>query len=507
MLPLLRNRYQIIQHLGNGILGDVYLAQDIDFPVIHGQGSDQYLVNHCGEYLSEYLAEVIKNHNNLFSDSLDKQQLQNIATSLCVIHAWDLSNQSTTDIERQVSLYQDLCKTNQLPINYRHGLRASLPKILATFVTEDHYYLVQEFQLDFNYLNLVPYQKTEPVLPIKRPLNQSITQYWTEINSGKISRQKLLQYSAYLLAGGIGFSIAIIIQWWREQSQLITKLVLPKNLLPEIQLPTLPIDPVVRGDDFFSESIISNNRKISLEMIRIPAGTFLMGSPSFESGRKTHESPEVVIGLPAFYIGKFAITQQQWQSIMGYNPAHFRTDALAPVENISWHEAQDFCKKLSRKTGQIYRLPTESEWEYACRAATRNQPKTAFSFGNNTAQLGDYGWFKDNSSGQSQSVGQKLPNGWGLHDMHGGVWEWCEDVWHDHLKDIPPDGSPRLNGSDLGRRTRRGGSWSNEPALCRSASREWHGAGDRYNDIGLRVALSVPNHFGNSGTADGMAER
>jgi formylglycine-generating enzyme required for sulfatase activity len=496
MLPLLRDRYQIIQHLGNGVLGQVYLAHDVDIPVTNGQDSSQYLVN----YLGEYLAEITKDYNqlsgnNLFGNSSNnnsnnqrlQDELPNIIQSLCVIHCWDLTAQNTTATAQQISLCQELLQKNQSKINYRR-----IPKVLAHFAIDHNYYLVQEFRLDYNYLTLVDHQKTEAVLPLQQNFSAYITHYWSGINTGKISRQKLLKYTSYLLAGGVSFSLAVISQWWREQVRENTKLSLPKNLLPQFNLPILPADPVARGDGFFSESILSNNRRISLDMIRIPAGTFLMGSPNFEAGRKPHEGTEVVIGLPAFYIGKFAITQQQWQIIMGYNPANFRTDILAPVENISWHEAQDFCKKLSRRTGRIYRLPSESEWEYACRATSRNATKTAFSFGNSSQQLADYGWFKDNARAQSQPVGQKLPNGWGLHDMHGGVWEWCEDVWHDHLREMPADGSPRLTGDDLGRRTRRGGSWSNEAPLCRSASREWHGASDRYNDIGFRVALSVP---------------
>ncbi|MEI6427195.1 MAG: formylglycine-generating enzyme family protein [Pseudanabaena sp. ELA607] len=489
MLPLLHDHYQLIQHLGNGVLGQVYLAQDLDIPVSNLQGSNRYLIN----YLGEYLATTITYHDDLFSYTLQHHDWQNIIKSLCIIHCWDMGTQTATAVAQQIDLYEALLQQNKSRINLHHN-----PKILAHFVIEHNYYLVQEFQLNYNYLNLDNPHKTQAVLPLPQQLNNYAISYWSNIhsriNQPNLSRQQLLKYGSYLLAGSIGFSLAMITQWWREQMSQTAKSSLPKNLLPQFDLPTLPTDPVARGEAFFSESIISNNQKINLEMMRVPAGTFLMGSPNFEAGRKDNESPEIVIGLPAFYIGKFTITQQQWQSIMGYNPANFRTDILAPVENISWHEAQDFCKKLSRKTGRIYRLPTESEWEYACRAPARNQPKTAFTFGNDRSQLTDYGWFKNNSGEQSHSVGQKLPNAWGLHDMHGGVWEWCEDVWHDQLREIPPDGSPRITGNDLGRRTRRGGSWSNEALLCRSASRDWHGAGDRYNDIGLRVALSIPAH-------------
>jgi formylglycine-generating enzyme required for sulfatase activity len=125
-----------------------------------------------------------------------------------------------------------------------------------------------------------------------------------------------------------------------------------------------------------------------------------------------------------FKIGKYPITQEQYQEVMGNNPSYFMHKPQNPVENVSWNDAQAFCEKLSQLTGKNYRLPTNSEWEYACRAGT----ETLFSFGNDFDQLKDYAWYEDNSGLITHPVGQKLPNNWGLYDMHGNVWEWCQNV-------------------------------------------------------------------------------
>jgi formylglycine-generating enzyme required for sulfatase activity len=125
-----------------------------------------------------------------------------------------------------------------------------------------------------------------------------------------------------------------------------------------------------------------------------------------------------------FKIGKYPITQEQYQEVMGNNPSYFMHKPQNPVENVSWNDAQAFCEKLSQLTGKNYRLPTNSEWEYACRAGT----ETLFSFGNDFDQLKDYAWYEDNSGLITHPVGQKLPNNWGLYDMHGNVREWCQNV-------------------------------------------------------------------------------
>jgi len=204
---------------------------------------------------------------------------------------------------------------------------------------------------------------------------------------------------------------------------------------------------------------------VRMETVPIPAGMFTMGSGKdrFGDERPVHE---VTISQP-FYLGKYPVTQEQWQVIMGNNPSRFQ-GAKRPVDGVSWNGAQDFCREMSAKTGQTVRLPTEAEWEFACRAGST----TDYCFGDKEAALTEYAWYEGNSSGTTHTVGQKKPNAWGLHDMHGNVWEWCQD-WYDrsyyaNSPRVDPQGPAR---SDLGAHVLRGGAWHVEAPYCRSAGR------------------------------------
>jgi formylglycine-generating enzyme required for sulfatase activity len=289
-----------------------------------------------------------------------------------------------------------------------------------------------------------------------------------------INRRQMLTHSGTAIAG---FVIASLLGKPQPKPQ-------PLAIVTPVPAPEVPLDPIKKNDNAFRDTFGDN---IYVEMVKIPSGKFIMGSPVSEIDRKDHESPLIEVNLSAFYMAKFVVTQEQWVAIMGANPAIFRQDLQAPMENISWLEAKEFCQKLSLKSAYkyTYRLPSEAEWEYACRAGTN----TAYHFGDRSDQLPDYAWFKDNANQRSQPIGKKIPNPWGLHEMHGGVWEWCEDVWHDSYRGAPADGSAWVDGEGYGRRVRRGGSWSNEAKLCRAASRDWHWQGDRYSDIGLRVVI------------------
>ena len=218
---------------------------------------------------------------------------------------------------------------------------------------------------------------------------------------------------------------------------------------------------------------------VKLELVDIPAGSFSMGSDDYDSEKPIHK-----VTLSAFKIGKYPITQKQYQSVMGNNPSNFKGDNL-PVESVSWDDAIAFCKKISEITGQKLSLPSESQWEYACRAGSTGK----YCFGDDVNQLEKYGWYDKNSGSKTHPVGEKLANSWGLHDMHGNIWEWCEDLWHGNYNGAPTDGSAWLTGGDQNRRSLRGGSWYNLDFSCRSADRNRNNADGRHDDIGFRVVV------------------
>lgn len=238
-----------------------------------------------------------------------------------------------------------------------------------------------------------------------------------------------------------------------------------------------------------------------LEMVSIPGGTFTMGSPTSEPERDDTEDPQHEVTVPKFSMGRYPITQAQWRVIMGSYPSMDR-GLNRPVEGVSWEEAGEFCQKLSQKSGKDYRLPSEAEWEYACRAGTT----TPFNFGETiTPELANYGGRvyafgpEGNPRGQTTEVGSFPPNAFGLYDMHGNVWEWCQDTAHINYKGAPTDGTAwikyggddelKLNITD--NNIVRGGSYRESPGWCRSASRRWSSANllVLVSPVGFRVAL------------------
>lgn len=233
---------------------------------------------------------------------------------------------------------------------------------------------------------------------------------------------------------------------------------------------------------------------IVLEMTSIPAGEFIMGSPENEESHENTESPQHRVKIPPFFMGTFAITQAQFRAIMNASPSYMVGDDH-PVECVSWNAVVEFCTLLSQKTGHNYRLPSEAEWEYACRANT----KTPFHFGSaiNT-DLANYDGryvYRSGTRGEYRQtttpVGSSPPNAFGLYDMHGNVWEWCQDLWHDDYIGAPTNGSAWESGRSSMYRVLRGGSWYGYPWYCRSAARGRGKQSDWKLYYGFRVALTL----------------
>ena len=226
---------------------------------------------------------------------------------------------------------------------------------------------------------------------------------------------------------------------------------------------------------------------IGMKLVLVHPGSFTMGSPVEEVGRFRNETSQKVTLSKSYYLGAYEVTQGEYEKVMGANPSSFK-GAKNPVEMVSWDDAVSFCKKLSempeeKAAGRSYRLPTEAEWEYACRAGST----TSYSFGETAESLREYAWFVEGREGKTHPVGLEKPNRWGLYDMHGNVWEWCQD-WY---ADYPPDASTDPLGPNAGSlRVYRGGGWINFAALCRSASRYAVAPSHRVNSLGFRLALS-----------------
>ncbi|MEY4168313.1 MAG: hypothetical protein RIR52_2137, partial [Acidobacteriota bacterium] len=209
--------------------------------------------------------------------------------------------------------------------------------------------------------------------------------------------------------------------------------------------------PVVR------RVIVSDGTEIRFEMVDLPGGEFLMGGTRFDDEKPAHR-----VRVAPFSIGKYQVTQAEWRAVMGKNPSQFKGDRN-PVEKVSWEDVEEFLKRI----GNGFRLPTEAEWEYAARAGTTTQ----YSFGDVGSQLGEYAWFYENSGLTTHPVGEKKPNPFGLYDMHGNVWEWCADHYHENYKGAPEDGSAWLKSDMAAIRVFRGGGWIGHAVDCRSADR------------------------------------
>ena len=265
--------------------------------------------------------------------------------------------------------------------------------------------------------------------------------------------------------------------------------------------PTLRTTP--RTGQGFIEPLLAVPDALPLHLVQIPGGTFTMGSPEEELEHQKHEGPQHSVTVPLFFMGRYPVTQAQYQALMGTNPAtEYEADRFVapnkPVVGVSWQDATEFCQRLSAQTGRTYRLPSEAEWEYACRAGTQ----TPFYFGKTlTTEVANYDGnytYADGPKGEFRNgtipvdlIG--LANRFGLSDMHGNVWEWCEDDYHDSYEGAPEDGSAWVDAERSKiLRILRGGAWDNDPWYCRSASRGSVNAEFRSSDVGFRLCCTAP---------------
>jgi formylglycine-generating enzyme required for sulfatase activity/uncharacterized caspase-like protein len=334
-----------------------------------------------------------------------------------------------------------------------------------------------------------------------------------------LSRRRLLQIASF---SGAGLGTAFLGQaLFRPTLESQTAKPLPSTSSASTNLKLEPFEfamvtvdaigqqnkPEQKQAQVFKEDLGSG---VVLDMMMIPNGTFQMGSPETELERLGRERPQHSVAIQSFLMGKFQVTQAQWKAFAGLpkvkldlkpDPSTFK-GSDRPVENISWDDAVEFCDRLSKKTGRQYRLPSEAEWEYACRAET----KTPFHFGETvTTDLANYRGRDWKSQGKTDagnysqgtkgvfreattSVGSfKVANAFGLYDMHGNVWEWCADHWHENYQGAPTDGKAWLSEKNNQFRLIRGGSWFNNPRDCRSAYRNYFNPDVRLINIGFRV--------------------
>ena len=224
---------------------------------------------------------------------------------------------------------------------------------------------------------------------------------------------------------------------------------------------------------------------VKLDMIYVAGGEFLMGSNEHDNEKPIHR-----VKLSPYFISKYPVTQAQWKAVMKNNPSHFKGEAL-PVERVSWDDAMKFCETVSARTGKIFRLPTEAEWEMACRAGSTGR----YCFGDDEKLLGEYAWYRENAEGKTHPVGQKKPNAWGLFDMHGNVWEWCADWYsHSYYAECERQGVvTNPQGASTGsNRVARGGGWGNSAVFCRSANRSLDAPGYCFFGLGFRLVRVGP---------------
>jgi len=317
---------------------------------------------------------------------------------------------------------------------------------------------------------------------LQDPLYASTNEY------GQIPNSRWLKWAAVIIVTGFfGMILLGIIAAFTIPSFLSFRNRGDQEVDEQLELPALGVDEkMMIADEGDLPEIITNN--LGMKFVLMPAGSFTMGSPETEKGRDADENQHLVTITQPFYLQATEVTQEQWQKAMGGNPSYLQDCDDCPVENVSWYDVQNFIEKLNAMEGvTYYRLPSEAEWEYAARAGST----TAFSFGNDEEELGEYAWYGENSSDKTHAVGTRKPNAWGLYDMHGNVVEWVEDDRHDNYDGAPGDGTHWVDDPRGTYRVFRGGAHIGGAQYCRSANRDGNWPDARDGVLGFRLARSV----------------
>jgi formylglycine-generating enzyme required for sulfatase activity/uncharacterized caspase-like protein len=336
---------------------------------------------------------------------------------------------------------------------------------------------------------------------------QQREQQWQNLQQLLVNRRQFLKWAGL---GSGGLVTTVVASQFLPRKTPLTLTKFEFETVAGVNKTGNNIKPEKKESKLFKEELANG---VSLDMVYIPTGSFMMGTEDAEIERLVkkfqrdgfrREKPQHQVSIPTFYMGKHPITQAQWKAVAALSqinrelklePSNFKGDNL-PVENVSWDEAVEFCARLSKHTGKKYRLPSEAEWEYACGAGTT----TPFHFGETiTSKLANYDasyTFASEVKGefrqQTTPVGQFPANAFGLYDMHGNVWEWCLDDWHENYDKAPTNGSAwKAKDNDNQIKLLRGGSWYFKPAYCRSASRNYASRAFQNLDVGFRVVVVV----------------
>ena len=313
-----------------------------------------------------------------------------------------------------------------------------------------------------------------------------------------MKRRNLFKYVGY---GGVGWATTV-----RKIPSTAAVVNIDRRNLPSFDFATIKVDRlgVEKERTYHSAKLYIENLDDwqKLSMVHIPSGKFIMGASAKEKYSSDRERPLHQVKVKDFFLGEYPVTQIQWRKVaklpqvkreLKLDPSHFKGDNR-PVESVSWLEAREFCDRLSVYTNKQYRLPTEAEWEYACRGNTRS----SFAYGDTlTSELADYAssyaYASETGAAYRQGtidVGGFMPNAFGLYDLHGNVREWCADSWHENYHGAPSNSKAWNKGGDNKSRTLRGGSWANKPAHCRSAHRSGYPESSLNRAIGFRVAMN-----------------